>query len=331
MIFINERNYSYLLKNDCSIVITGDSLAYNRYDFVDEPRMNAYDCPLGMQSWSFLLRDFLIRSTPGWKPASSFEISGSYSRVPYLQHLPFAGEGIILETNKPTDIHIKGCPEFLYFITDPSKGALFEIEDKFLSLKGNPEFFEGYSIEIFRCHDGILKNVREDSRIILIGGANTRMDVHLTGSGSKTAEWLISNSNERILRYKPSLCIMIIGANNRRMKDPESFKGALKSIIEELHDAGSEIVLVSPPHSSTTDPPEGDDSIFLPDPEITKPILDATYELATKYNITMMNLFEFFSGYNSHVWRFDNTHFTKTGNFMLFEALKGALFERGEK
>ena len=328
MVFLNKRNYSYLLEKDCSVVITGDSLAYNRYDFVDDSRMNAYDCPLGMKSWSFLFRDYLIRSTPGWKPASSLKLSGSFKRVPYFEWLPFEREGIILETSETTDIQIEGCPENLYFITDPSKGALFEIDGKYVSIHGKTDIFEGYSIEIHSCSSGILKNVESGSRIILIGGSDTRADIHLTGSGSKTAEWLISNSYERIFKYKPDLCLMIIGANNRRMNNPVSFKGALESLIGDLRKAGCEIVLMTPPHSTTTDPDTGDDNIYHPDPVITKPILDATYDLAEQYNITMMDLFEFFSGYSSEIWRFDNTHFTKMGNRMIFDELKGALFER---
>ncbi len=330
MAFTYIRNYSYLLEKDCSIVITGDSLAYNRYDFVDDPRMNAYECPLGMKSWSFLLRDYLIHSTPGWKPATSFKLHGSFLRVPYFANLPFGDEGIILETNKTTDIIIEGCPENLYFITDPLKGALFEIGGKHVSIHGNLDYFEGHSIQIHRCSDGILKNIKSGSRIILIGGSDTKADIHLTGSGSKTAEWLISNIYERITKYKPDLCIMIIGANNRRMNDPVSFKGALKSLIDELHEIESEIILVTPPHSTTTDPETGYDNIYHPDPDITKPILDATYDLAEKNNITIMDLFKFFSGYPGEIWRFDNTHLTKQGNQILFDAFKGALFERKE-
>jgi hypothetical protein len=277
MTFSNCRNYSYLLEKDCSVVITGDSLAYNRYDFVDNPRMNAYDCPLGMKSWSFLLRDFLIRSTSGWEPATHLKLSGSFTRVPYIEELPFGEEGIIIEANETTDIYIQGCPEYLYFITEPTKGALFEINGETISLLGNHEFFEGYSIEIHRGCDGILRNVQEGSRIILIGGARTRTDVHLTGSGSKTAEWLISNSYERIYKHKPNLCLIIIGANNRRMNDPISFKGALKRIIQELKDGGCEVILITPPHSTTTDNEVDKDNIYHPDQVVTKPIIDATY------------------------------------------------------
>ena len=42
-----------------NIVITGDSLSYNRYGYDPIPRENAWDCIPYMGSWSFRLRDLL--------------------------------------------------------------------------------------------------------------------------------------------------------------------------------------------------------------------------------------------------------------------------------
>ncbi len=87
MTFYNVRNLSYLLKQDCSVVITGDSLAYNRYDFVEEPRMNAWDCPFSMKSWSFLLRDYLVSHSLGWIPGCKLEIeSPNISTTLFKKH-----------------------------------------------------------------------------------------------------------------------------------------------------------------------------------------------------------------------------------------------------
>jgi len=47
-------------------LITGDSLAYNRYSYDDggDSRPNAYDCGVGMGSWAFALRDRIFTSDP---------------------------------------------------------------------------------------------------------------------------------------------------------------------------------------------------------------------------------------------------------------------------
>lgn len=331
MTFINKKDYSYLLEEDCSVVITGDSLAYNRYDFVDEPRMNAHDCPLGMESWSFLLRDFLIRSSKGWKPAVCLSISGDFEKIPYIEGLPFENEGVVLEGKGCSGIEIKGCPEYLYFITDSEKGASCTISGEQVSFKGDDGKFEGYTLVVHKCPDGKIENISMDSHIILIGGADVNISVQLTGSGSKTAEWMLENIDERIMQYKPNLCIMIIGANNRRMKNPESFRDAMEKIIDNLRTKETSLILLSPPHSFSTDPGEGKDNRYLPDESITKPILDVLKNLSLKYDLTHMDLFELFSGIKSSRWRFDNTHFTRYGNHVLFEEIRGALFERSLK
>ena len=49
-----------------NIVITGDSLSYNRYSYDEAWRTNAADCFVGMDSWSFKLRKSLISNTRGF-------------------------------------------------------------------------------------------------------------------------------------------------------------------------------------------------------------------------------------------------------------------------
>ena len=48
-----ERYFS----DGARIVVTGDSLSYNRYDYDPVHRLNAFDCFPDMGSWPFRLRD----------------------------------------------------------------------------------------------------------------------------------------------------------------------------------------------------------------------------------------------------------------------------------
>jgi lysophospholipase L1-like esterase len=57
--------FQLLSRDGINVVITGDSLAYNRYDFDAEHRINAYDCYPGMPSWSFMIRD-VIHQNDKW-------------------------------------------------------------------------------------------------------------------------------------------------------------------------------------------------------------------------------------------------------------------------
>ena len=49
-------------KDGFTSVITGDSISYNRYDFISTGVTNGYECYSGMQSWPFLLRDAIHRN-----------------------------------------------------------------------------------------------------------------------------------------------------------------------------------------------------------------------------------------------------------------------------
>lgn len=334
MIFYNTRNLSYLLKKDCSVVITGDSLAYNRYDFVEDSKIDAWDCPLAMKSWSFLLRDYLITNSMNWIPATELKIESTHisttsfkkinQRLPYSNQLPLENHGLVIQS---PEIKIEGCPENLCLITQSSKGALFESDGLPVDLNGDESLFGGVHYKWLKTKSGRLRNIKEGSLLYLAGASATKTEVFLTGSGSKTAEWLLENSEKRILRYKPDLCIMIIGANNRRMNNPERFKAALYKLIEIIKKIDSEILLISPPHSTTSDPPYKDDFIYSCDKTTTQPIMDVLKKAAFEYKIPYMDLFEFFSGVPSDVWRFDNTHFTKEGNLMLFEAISDEFFK----
>ena len=65
---------SWLITKDGNkVVITGDSLSYNRYDFDLTARTNAYDCLPGMMSWSFMLRDFINRADPWFDHADQLD------------------------------------------------------------------------------------------------------------------------------------------------------------------------------------------------------------------------------------------------------------------
>ena len=336
MSFYNSKNYLYLLKQDFSIVITGDSLAYNRYDFVDEPRMNAWDCPLAMRSWSFMLRDYLISHSKSWCPASNINyefhnpdtslipqkaalIKKHDQRLPLTDQLPI--DTLRFDIQDPDSaIQLKGCPENLCFITN-SKAALFESDSLQYDLSGNTDLFNGKHFRWVKSKSGLLENIKEGSLLNLAGAAAVKTEEFMTGSGSKTVEWMLENSYERIHKYKPDLCILIIGANNRRMNNPKSFKVALNELLATLKKKKTEVILISPPHSTTTDPQWGEDNIYSPDETVTKPLIDILIKAAFDSNIPFINLFEFYSGIPNGKWRFDNTHFTKEGNLMLFKAI----------
>ncbi len=202
MTFYNVRNLSYLLKQDCSVVITGDSLAYNRYDFVEEPRMNAWDCPFSMKSWSFLLRDYLVSHSLGWIPGCKLEIESPNintvpfkkhnQRVPYSSQLPLEEQGIVLNSEDNSDMCIKGCLENTCFITHPSKGAFIEVSGQRINLTGAEDLFGGLYYKWIKCQTDIIENITKDNLIQLAGTAKTKTEfMKLVNSGCMFNEMLL--------------------------------------------------------------------------------------------------------------------------------------------
>ena len=64
-------------KTDVKILITGDSLSYNRYDYDEKPRLSgdAFSYGAGLGSWSFKLRDRVYFADPQFKFGSEIEFN----------------------------------------------------------------------------------------------------------------------------------------------------------------------------------------------------------------------------------------------------------------
>ncbi|HOJ10624.1 MAG TPA: GDSL-type esterase/lipase family protein [Clostridiales bacterium] len=86
-----------LAEDGISVVITGDSLAYNRYDFDHEPRVNAYDCYPGMPSWSFMLRD-AIHQNDKWYV---FGDEINYQGRSFIKENALLGDDVPITGNAP--------------------------------------------------------------------------------------------------------------------------------------------------------------------------------------------------------------------------------------
>ena len=117
-----------------NIVITGDSLSYNRYSYDDEPRVNAYDCHIGMDSWSFRIRKEFISSAPGFLYGCEINLSeekvcGMGEGIDDINGI--FGDKVVTVTPKNGMIHFdveSDADEFvIYFQTRPDNYCRFNI------------------------------------------------------------------------------------------------------------------------------------------------------------------------------------------------------------
>lgn len=125
-----------------TVVITGDSLSYNHQDFDATARAEATDCYPGMNSWSFLIRDALLRNDKFFKHADEVPYLlgdgpanlGNFDTGPYIS--PFNGRFQLFrataQAQKIRFVHRHYGPQnklYAWFCKNPSSaGCSFRIE-----------------------------------------------------------------------------------------------------------------------------------------------------------------------------------------------------------
>lgn len=354
----DRKDLQELLKRDgTSIVITGDSLSYNRYDFDEQPRSNAYDCSPGIRSWSFLLRDAIHRNDAWFRhghelPYSHLKDSSVLGPAALPEYtLPFGHGALAIdvfdkdEKIKLTYTHNNDTNKaFLYLGSVPGDtAARFDIYVdgvycKSVNNDGAGQPFQGYNplyIELEAAagmeHEIVLtkwEQVAESPQpsgqktAYLLGIGSKLTPVHLTGQGSRTAEWLLNNLEERVTGFTPDLVILIIGANDRVYRSVQQFDQDLRAVINRIYTVNPKayVLLLSPPSSINPEDPAHDDIHFVPDAKSAEynAVLEA---VAEQHGCGYFATSSVFAGVPVEKWRYDNVHFTKFGNLLLAEAI----------
>ncbi|HBN83308.1 MAG TPA: hypothetical protein DDZ89_05635, partial [Clostridiales bacterium] len=261
-----ERIRQLFIKDPATILFTGDSVSYNRFDFDPVPRTNGYDCYPGMQSWSFLLRDLFIQNTKGYLhgdiiAAKHSEIEGDgaiYCGYKKAYVFPQYGRVLGFTAKSPDDkLIVKYKADShgkiaLYMLSNPLKTSCrfdLHVNGKHslsVSNSGENKLYQGFEPFIVELagppnqenkisFENIIPDTQDQSlsEIFLVGISSETVHVHMTGQGSTTCKWLDDNCEERILRYKPDLVFISLAGNDIILSDPETFERALRSVIQK--------------------------------------------------------------------------------------------------
>ena len=336
-----------------NIVITGDSLSYNRYGYDDEPRTNAYDCHIGMDSWSFRIRKEFISSAPGFLYANAISFDGEFvcgmgEGIDDINGL--FGEKVV--TIKPQNGKINFEAEsdtgeiVIYFQKRPDNYCRFNIyADGVLAKEavdtyGGNEQFQGYGLKPVkipcskekRKHKIILSDFEttEKEPYVTIAGISPELrEVYTTGQGSRTAKFLLYHFNERIAKYSPDTLILIFGGNDILFYSEEEYKKHLSGIFQRMAEEFPLcriITLTIPESAKIKDEIRGmkistdEDYNFLIDKY--NRVLE---ELSEKNNALCIKQKEVFKGISPDVWRYDNVHLSNAGNDILYEKIREIL------
>lgn len=338
---------SIISKNDARIVITGDSLSYNRYSYDDTPRTNAFNCGVGLPSWSFRLRDYFITLDKQFTYGDEIDFScksvlgiDNDSEVPNTAM--FDGR---IKTLYPSDdvsfsVNVKSDKIVLYLQERLDSACTFDIEvDGTLALQnvcteGKAEYFAGYALRpiVIPCspekdvHDIAFTNIKGTAPKITIAGIGAKdIRVNLTGKGSMTTTFFLENFEERIGKYHPDLLIITLGANDRIYDAPAVLSKHLSELFAKVFENSPEckILFLIPPASHHPDFPIKDFPGYtsLDTIEVYDRVTQETCDEEGKGQIETLSIHKLFEGLKVEDWRFDNIHLNKYGNNALFDAI----------
>ena len=349
-----------LSKQDPSILITGDSLSYNRYGYDSSPRANAFDCGVGMPCWSFLLRDRIYRLDRQFIFGDCIEADCAWipgidntSDVPHTAAFGGRVKTLYPEDTVSFSVPIKSDRIVLYLQYRSENSCVFDAcvdgncAAKDVNTLGSTEAFAGYGLFplVLPCEPDLERhtveffNIRGTSPKITLAGAGSRhYNIALTGRGSTCADYFIENFEERIGRYKPDLLILLLGANDRAYRTIDATRINLIKLFSKIFACSPEckILYLLPPSSHCPQDPGRD---VLPYTSLlTAEAYNRTMEAVCRnlgkdgyngfglnedrqYDIESMRISDLFDDQDVSSWRFDNIHLNPHGNQVLLDAL----------
>lgn len=316
------------LTDGARVVITGDSLSYNRYDYDPVHRLNAFDCFPVMGSWPFRLRDDAI-TAGSFQYACDCELTGL--DIPDVLNRIFGDRSVTFE-DSAVFLYRQDTPLITLHLQCLPDGGRFDILDngkrvlKDMSFRGNPAFYQGMAyFSVSYVSDGNSRHeieIRGSGTGTLLGISDTSAEVILTGQGSRRCDFFLDNFYDRIGRFCPSLLMFIIGANDEGTVSHIEFGRNLREVLRLTRRVNKEcgFVLLTPTDQHNENDPESDQSPFFSRASarlFDSEIKNAALESGGIYVDTGL----LFESVPLKKWRYDNVHLTRSGSDMLYEYL----------
>ena len=332
-----------------NLVITGDSLSYNRYGYDDTPRINAYDCHIGMPSWSFRLRNAFLTDASGFRYGDELDITQNFSfgighdvddidAVFGKRVVTVTPENDIISFNAESDTG----EIIIYFQNRPDNYCRFNIYadgnlvKKSVETYGGNSHFQGYDLNPVKItcskeqlsHKIVLTDFEcaDKEPYVTIAGISTKeRNAYITGQGSRTAKFLLYHFNDRIAKYSPDMLILIFGGNDFLLYPECDYEDNLSKIFKKVKTDFPDckmITITIPPSGKIKDEVRGIKLISDEDLnfELQK-YNDVLEKLSEKSGALCIKLKDVFKDLSPDVWRYDNVHLSDAGNDILYNEL----------
>lgn len=355
----------FLQRDGKSVVITGESTAYNKYDYDTETRTNAYDCFPGMLSWSFMVRDAIHRNDPFFKSIEELQCYSDENSIPLINNrttvyeLPFNNiVGQLKAVTQTASIYVyyrhlsENNKAILYMSKNPNNTACsFDIyvDGVFVQTVDNNGIgglWQGYApLEIeLNCTSGGFHEIKftnfvgtattphaTDRVIYLHGIGSKHTNVNLTGRGGWTVADLLGDINNRIKNYYPDLVICMIGANDMVARTPiDTYKANIQSIIDSVRISRryTKFLFIATTNMQHPTVPEYDQEGYVP-LSVVRQYTNAMRDVATANGCHFIDTQKLFENIDIADWRYDKVHMKKYGNKILADTVMKVLMNDG--
>jgi hypothetical protein len=325
------------IANSLNGVITGDSLSISGFDYpVDWPTLGggyATENPFGLSSWPHLVRDLCLTVAPAFVPIEDVNISTDADKT-YLTsniynyainqkvvnfYFSTVAKKLILQ-NAYT-----GAKCLVISYVPVSDSCIFEVDGVEYNNASPDGHYQSHGY-MFVPHDGeyaTVTNVRYASgtpggNLWFYGvGDGQRRVPKLTGKGAWTSGQILAEYSTLVAPYSPDYIFYIIGANDiGQGVTVEAFCNNLVSFINLARAAKPhcEIILMSTPPTSSYD-------------RVTaKRYIKGMRKVADDNACSLIDMHSQLEQIDPSYYRYDNIHFNRLGDTIVFNILKNLVF-----
>ncbi|MGI2107848.1 phage tail protein [Shewanella frigidimarina] len=322
------------VESKLKVIVTGDSLSFNGFGYPAEWGVNgggyATEQPFGLMGWAYLMRDFLLSSSGAFRSikninwqtdASANTVGVSKNHGMNMNVIRFS----FLDDLKKLvlDIDYSGTSSLIVSSAPLNEAVKFTIDDVEFDNLTETGDYKGYGYKKIPITSSFIKisNVRKYTDESIKGGV---IDVYgttginsvkcdITGKGVWTSGQILSEFDRLVEPYAPDVIFYIIGANDIDQGVPvNEFYENINSFINRARAIKPDcaVILISTPPTSSW---ANDKSISY---------IEKMSEIASKNNLTLIDLVHELKDINPSSYRYDNIHFSKKGDDIFFNIIK---------
>lgn len=362
------------LSKDCKLVITGDSLSFNQYDYGGVSGVDGQKQPGVVTNWANLVRDTMLLNQPGFIPASDLflrssaggttvaesdvkRVGNNSGGATYSQgarsvnklSATMADAEVLIFDFVPRYYGVGGKAQGLVMYYHDEKngvGGSYNIEaftDAGLSIgtatidtTGSNNGQHLRSVEITadvggsNFHKALrveITKVSGDGDLNIVGVSPQNFEFENTGVGSTTSQWLVDNRQSILIDESPDIAIVVIGANDKGSDfSPATTYANVKQTVEDLRSAKQDVQIVligPPPRNNALAGDDYQDPTGAADHHMYRVALQ---RVASNLNCGYLDTVSVFFNEDPDYYHFDNIHYSRDGNQVLFEALRSRFF-----